>query len=195
MMLHRNFNLLPFLILFLFLNQQCKEDIPIPKPKSFLKINFPNKEYHKIESECPFSFNIPNYSSWEKIFPTAPKCDEAVIFPKFKAELICKYYELDSNLYELEEKIFSSIESHKKFADNGILKKAIQNQEKKIYGLTFEITGNSAVNYKFYLTDQSKHFFTGELLFRVKPNYDSLKPIIKFIEKDIDEMISSFEWK
>ena len=41
----------------------------------------------------------------------------------------------------------------------------------------------------------SKHFFSGELLFQTRPNYDSLQPSISFIEADIKKIIESFEWK
>jgi len=47
----------------------------------------------------------------------------------------------------------------------------------------------------FYITDSLNHFFTGELLFQVRPNYDSLQPSILFIEEDIKKLIESFEWK
>ena len=69
-----------------------------------------------------------------------------------------------------------------------------KNEDEKVFALAYEIKGNTACNYAFTITDSSQHFFSGQLLFQTKPNYDSLKPCISFIIEDLEEMISSFQW-
>lgn len=189
----RKYNFYLFLILFSLITKNCTEKT-ILKPKSYFRIIFPEKVYKRIQSDCPYSFTIPNYSKWVHGFKKADLCNNELIFPEFKAELICKYEELDSNLNSLIHESFSSADEHKRFAD-AIEVKNFENHTDNVYGKKFRFTGESAVKYKFFLTDSTEHFLSGELLFNVKPNYDSLKPIIKFIEKDIDKMISSFKWE
>jgi gliding motility-associated lipoprotein GldD len=59
----------------------------------------------------------------------------------------------------------------------------------------FEIEGNAASNLQFYLTDSTHNFIRGALYFYAKPNYDSLAPVIDFLKKDVEHMITTFKWK
>jgi hypothetical protein len=45
------------------------------------------------------------------------------------------------------------------------------------------------------LTDTTQHFFKASLYFEAKVNPDSLAPIFKFVEEDVNKMIQSFDWK
>ena len=58
-----------------------------------------------------------------------------------------------------------------------------------------EVTGNAASPLQFYLTDSIHHFVNGALYFEVQPNYDSILPAVKFIEKDIKHLMETLEWK
>lgn len=71
---------------------------------------------------------------------------------------------------------------------------AIKN-ENNVSGMLYEIGGNTASALQFYLTDEEEHFIRGSLYFRSTPNADSLQPILDFVRKDIDRLISTFEWK
>ncbi len=194
MRLFKDYIFICILISTAFVSQKCKEDSPIPKPKSYLRIDYPLKEYNFISNNCPYSFMIPNYSIWIKKFKEAPNCYKTLIFPNFKAELICSYKKIDSNFFELTESLRSNAYEHS-FKANAIIEESWKNDEKQVYGYTYKIKGNVACNYMFYITDSLNHFFSGELLFQVRPNYDSLQPSILFIEEDIKKLIESFEWK
>jgi hypothetical protein len=45
------------------------------------------------------------------------------------------------------------------------------------------------------MTDTSKNFIRGALYFYASPNADSVKPVVDFIQTDIDHLISTFRWK
>ena len=56
-------------IFLVFLLSSCRNEPSYPKPKSYLRIDLPEKEYYKIENyTCPFSFEIPNYATWKQRF-------------------------------------------------------------------------------------------------------------------------------
>ena len=57
------------------------------------------------------------------------------------------------------------------------------------------IEGNVATNIQFRATDSVKHVLSGALYFYAKPNYDSIVPAIKYIEKDIMHLVETLEWK
>jgi gliding motility-associated lipoprotein GldD len=64
--------------------------------------------------------------------------------------------------------------------------------DKKVYGLYYALGGNTASTIQFYLTDSTSQFVHGSLYFNSRPNFDSIKPILKFLETDIDHFIKSF---
>jgi gliding motility-associated lipoprotein GldD len=78
---------------------------------------------------------------------------------------------------------------------DAIDERIFSNSEKKVYGVLYDIRGNSASSIQFFLTDSTKHYIRGALYFRVEPNKDSLAPAVDFFTKDVIEFIESFEWK
>tara|TARA_B100000927_G_C16463280_1_gene468721 strand:+ start:824 stop:1399 length:576 start_codon:yes stop_codon:yes gene_type:complete len=185
-------NYLLFLSL-IFLSISCQEDKYYPKPKSYLRLDFPNKEYYKITDSCPFTFKVPDYSAWTNRFKRENSCEKTIIFPSLKAEILCDYIVLNNNLIEISESFRKMVYEHS-FKSTAIIERLWVNDSTNVYGLAYEIKGNTACNYAFTLTDSSKHFFSGQLMFQTSPNYDSLKPSIYFIKEDIEAMIASFEW-
>jgi gliding motility-associated lipoprotein GldD len=171
----------------------CDNDRSYPKPKSYLRIDFPQKNYYSISDSCPFIFNIPEYSTWVKSLRKNGSCNKTIIFPTFKAEILCDYIPINNDLIEISESFRKMVYEHS-FKSSAIVERFWVNDSIRVYGLAYEIKGNTACNFAFTLTDSSKHFFSGQLLFQTHPNYDSLSPSIKFIKKDIEMIISSFQW-
>jgi len=183
-----------FLVLFLSFFLSCSQKVNHPKPISFLRIDYPEKEYYSIDSLCPYQFEIPNYSAWVHKFKNNPPCSKAIIFPDLKAELLCEYQGLNENLNEHFESVRSVVFEHS-FKSSAIIERLWKNDSLKVYGITYEIKGNTACNYAFCLTDSVQHFFFGQLLFQCRPNYDSLSPSIEFIKEDLEKLIESFKWE
>ena len=72
----------------------------------------------------------------------------------------------------------------------------IMHPEKNVFGLVYKIEGlGTATPYQFYVTDSTNHYLRGALYFNAHPNNDSLAPVIEFLEKDINHLISTMEWK
>jgi len=185
-----------FLLIYFFPSCVTPETNPIPKPKSYYRIDYPDKKYIpllKNENNSPYLFERPSYTQVAKI-PRSPDGDMVLVFPELKADLIIKYLKIDTSFNSLTEKVKSDAYYHS-FKANAIDEKVFSNPISNIYGITYEITGNSACNYLFYLSDSVNHMITGELLIQSKPNYDSLKPTIDFIKSDIVHLIETFEWK
>ena len=187
-------NIFIYFTLFICCILSCSEENYYPKPTSYFRINLPEKSYKAIEEKCPFSFEIPIYSSLINKFNKSPDCHKTIKFTTLKAELICTYNELDSNFYQLSEGLRKNVFEHS-FKAKAIKEEEYINFDSHVYGTTFEVKGNVALNYLFYLSDSNNHFFTGKLLFSTRPNYDSLQPVIDFIRLDIEHLIESFKWK
>lgn len=183
-----------YFLLFTVLLSSCNQEEFVPLPTSYLRIDLPKKSYYKYNDNCPFSFEIPSYSLVANKFKRLPDCYKTLYFPEFKAELLCSYKEVDTSIFSLIEQIRSNVEAHN-FRATGVNEDIWINSEGDVYGNTFEIKGDVACNFIFYLTDSANHFFSGELLFLTKPNYDSLQPVLEFIQKDIVHLVETFNWE
>jgi gliding motility-associated lipoprotein GldD len=78
---------------------------------------------------------------------------------------------------------------------NGLNENLVINDSAKVYGIIYDIKGNTATNLQFFLTDSTKNFLRGSLYFDIAPNTDSVEPVTKFLREDVMHMIKTFRWK
>ncbi len=178
---------IPLLILFVF--SAC-EDETLPKPKAFLRLSYDLPSYQNYESDCPYTFEYSELSEIE----AKQNCWLNLNYPTLKASVNITYRPIQNNLRMLLLEAEKLTYNHSVKAD-GISAQPFVNFEHKKYGGLSEVTGNAASALQFHLTDSTRHFITGSLYFKVKPNYDSILPAIKFIEKDISHLMESLIWK
>ncbi len=174
----------------------CGEEDYTPKPRGFFRIELPDKKYQSYQSSCPFTFKYPVYSTIENDTKgMSEPCWINLNFPDFKGTLHISYKAVNGNIIQYLED--SRELTNKHIAKASAIDEIIINKpEKNVYGLIYDIEGSGAASpVQFFVTDSSKHFLRGALYFSVRPNNDSLQPVIKFIKEDIDKFIDSFEWK
>lgn len=168
---------------------------PIPKPRGYFRLEFPEKDYKLLDSTLPYKFYYPVYG---EIIPDAQVGAEKywinIDFPKYKARIHISYKSVNKNINNLIEDVRTLAYKHTIKAD-AINEKTFSNPERKVYGTLYDIKGNAASSYQFYVTDSLKHFLRGALYFNVHPNKDSLSPAIDFFGKDMIYIIESVEWK
>lgn len=166
-----------------------------PKPRGYLVVNFPKKEYTRFDSTCPFQFEHPVYS---RVVPdsdyNSEPCWINIEFPGFDGKIHISYKIIQGNLYEYTEDSRSLAYKHTIKAD-AIKETVYSNPGADVYGILYDIKGNAASSLQFYLTDSTRHFLRGSLYFNVEPDKDSLAPVIDFFREDIVRLIESFEWK
>lgn len=171
------------------------DDIFVPKPKGYFRIDFPEKSYTRFDTTCPFAFDYPTYAT---VLPDADKDSEPcwlnINFPRFRASVHLSYKPVNGDIDRFLEDSRSLAVKHTIKASN-IEEQPVIKDSSDVYGLIYEIEGNAASSMQFYLTDSTKHFVRGALYFNARPNKDSLDVVVDFIRKDIHRMIESFEWK
>ncbi len=183
-----------FFLIVVFFQMGCSESYT-PKPRGYFRITFPKKTYKNFESKAPYTFEIPNYS-----FILKDTSDMSaswwynLVFPEMKGTIHISYKEINGNLNKYIEDSRSLVYKHTIKAD-AINEQTFINQDRDIYGVLYEIKGNAASPYQFFVTDSTTHFLRGALYFNVYPNKDSLAPVFKFIKKDIIHLMESVEWK
>lgn len=184
-----------FIVSFFLVSCDDDDDVYSPRPRGYYRIDFPEKTYRVYDSICPYTFEIPKYSRMvqDKHKGSEP-CWLNLEFPKFRATIHLSYKEINKDLAQHLENSHYFANKHQVKA-TGLDEIAILRDSAKVYGLMFDITGNTASTLQFYLTDSTKHFLRGALYFNSVPNSDSLKVVVDFIRKDVLHMINTTRWK
>ena len=167
-----------------------------PKPSGYFRIDLPQKNYQLLDSTLPYRFEYPGYTTISND-PLSPQEDEWINlnFPQFKGTLHLSYKNMNGDLNTYIEDSRAMVFKHIPKA-SAINDRLIINNKEKVYGLLYEIGGIGAASpCQFYLTDSVNHFLRGALYFSVKPNNDSLAPVIEYLKQDIEHLISTLSWK
>ena len=154
------------LIPFIFLS--CSDTV-LPKPKAFLRLEYPEAIYQKVVSDCPYSFQV----SQQSVLDFENNCWLKIHYPSMNATLHVTYREVNNDLEDVLREVEKLTFEH----------------------TVINVEGNVASNLQFHVTDSVKNVLYGSLYFNVKPNYDSILPSVMHIEKDIKNLMESVEWK
>lgn len=167
----------------------CKDDV-LPKPASYLRLDYPVAKYVPFENQCPFSFEINN----DAIIKGERDCSFAITYPKMKATIYLTYKPVSGDINKLLRDAQKLTYEHVIKADD-ILEQPYLNTHKKVYGMFYQVDGNAATNSQFYVTDSTKHFITGSVYFYAKPNFDSIMPAASYIQNDMKRLMETLKWK
>jgi len=173
--------------LLLFLS--CTSDIQ-PKPWGYLRLDYPEAKYQNFQKLVSFSFEYNNFAA----VSITNQSNSQLVYPEMKATLYLNYNAVNNNLDSLLNDAYKLPYKHISKAES-IPEKVFVNPVNKVYGTLFSVVGNAASQYQFFLTDSLNHFLVGSVYFYAKPNYDSILPAVKYLEKDIIHLMESLEWK
>lgn len=173
----------------------CGED-HTPKPRGYMRIDLPEKVYMPVQSDCPFTFEMPTYMAFEPDLRTGSSpCWFDLHVPQFKARVHFSYKPVNGNLEEYLNDARTMTNKHISKA-SGIAEQVIVNADEKVYGMYWKVAGSGAASpIQLYLTDSTTHFLRGALYFNVVPNNDSLAPVIQFLDEDLQHLVETFSWK
>lgn len=186
--------LIPLFSLFLV---NCGDDT-LPKPKAFLRLDYPQPEYKRVDIAAPFSFEKNELAkSISKVKPTENGNSYSVDieYPHLKGTVYLTYKKVTkNNLKKLLRDAQNLTQKHTQKADE-IASNLFIKPEQRVYGMFYEVGGNAASQSQFYATDSTHHFLSGSLYFYAKPNYDSIYPAAIYLRNDIKRVMESLEWK
>ncbi|MDN3665271.1 gliding motility lipoprotein GldD [Algibacter miyuki] len=189
-----------YVLLLLAVCFSCQEDF-IPKPKAFLRLEYPTPKYSASHLEpLPFTFETNALAA-----PITLKLLHAptqtyglnIDYPTLNGTVFLTYKAVNENNTNLENFIQDAQKltlEHTKKADE-IPAYPYENAERKVYGLFSEVIGNVASPAQFYITDSINHFLTASLYFNTKPNYDSILPAANYLQNDMKHIMETIKWK
>lgn len=188
--------ILGFLLAVVLVMSACHDDYS-PKKREFQRIELPQKNFKSFASPCAFTFEIPQYA--EAVPDTADKkaepCWYNIEYPNFKATLHLSYKNFSGNKQELTRLINDQrtlVYKHTVKADE--ITEETFGFENGNSGIIYELFGNTATWFQFFVTDQKNHFLRGALYFNARTDADSVAPVFEFLKADAHHLIKSLEW-
>jgi len=181
------------LILFCLIYISCTREYT-PKPDAYFRIALKNYPYNKYSDSEKFEFSYADNSNIEIKKNNNKEEWLNINYPKYKATLHLSYKAIDGNLESLLEDSRTFVYKHTVKAD-AIVEQVFSNKKENTYGIIYYLEGNTASCTQFIATDSSNHFLRGALYFNVHPNKDSISPVIKYLNKDIKQLMETLKWK
>jgi len=192
------------LILLLIITACQEERIPVPKPRMYPKVTYPERNYVSFDKDyCAFHFKHPDYMVFQQdttLVNQSAKhaCWFTMGIPSLNGSVHFTYTDIsgDSSDYKLFDAIRDSYElteKHNRKA-TGRDEFPFEVPQKDIFGIRYRVEGDVASPYHFILTDSTHHAVWASLYFNTRPNADSLRPVIDFVAEDLNKVIETFEW-
>jgi len=167
----------------------CHNDRAVPKPEAYLRLEYPPHAYEKFRASFPFTFEKSRYARYEHTSDTTFN----LYYPSMKARFYFTYSPVKNNLQQLLIDAEKLTYKHAVKADDFIYEDYTDPQH-KIFARINYVTGNAASPLQFQITDSTRHFITGSLYFHAVPNYDSIRPPLEYLKKDVKHMVETWRW-
>jgi len=186
-----------FLSLSIFTLLGCSEEIPVPKPPTYPRLELPEQQYIQTQMDCPYDGELSSIYNYKKLQGNNPIfCAQEVDLGPLNGTLFLFYMGIQNkdSLASIINFANDKVDEHKIKADRIETENIIRKSD-KVYGTFFALKGNVATNFQFYLTDSTKNFVRGEVLLNCRPNYDSLRPTLQYLKKDLKHFVETLKWK
>ena len=173
----------------------CSNKAGAPKPYGYYRITTPNTVYVPFEAQYP---NYPYTFAISRNAQVQVRSEEPywinVFYPALEATVHCSYKPVHNNLRELTNDALEFVYRNASYATS-IPEREYAHPEAKVYGVLFDLEGNTASSCQFFITDSTHHFFRASVYCNCPPNADSLAPVYEYLRKDIVKMVETFRWK
>ena len=176
----------------------CGGDNPVPKPKAYIRIDMPQKEYRLYDTVAlPFTFECPGEASviWKQNDKRTKYFD--ILYPQYKGiiNLTYKHFNNYEDLSALVDTASRMLALHHS-QSTGEREVTLADPEGRVYATVVKVEGkNAGSTYQFWLTDSCQHFLRGALFLNYTPNNDSLAPVIEYLQADVDHIVESLQWR
>jgi len=181
-----------WLILWAWLLVGCHSDEPMPKPRAQLRLEYPPASYERFsDPRLPFSFDKSVYARVQIKSDTAFD----IVYPQMNARFYCTYAPVHNNLRQLLSDADKLTYKHAIKAEGFAPPQLFENRRHKVFARINRVTGNAASPLQFLITDSTRHFVNGSLYFHSVPNYDSIRPPLEYLNRDVVHMIESWRWE
>ena len=178
--------------------------VSTPRPYGYYRITVPDTAYVDFSTTCLSPSmgeleGVPYTFALSKNAVVQPRTDVAepywinLYYPALDATIYCSYKPVKNNLRELTNDALEFVYRNASFA-TAIPEQDYAHPEASVYGVLFDLEGNTASSCQFFVTDSTRHFFRASVYCNCPPNADSLAPVYNYLRADIIKMVETFEW-
>ncbi len=178
----------------------CKKRY-VPKPYGYYRIELPEHSYQAVTPNgAAVSFEMSEAAVLDYKVGDMAVSSEAgkgwfdVVYPSLNVAIHCSYKPVSGNLRQLSDDAQEFVFKHAGKA-SAIPEQGYEDEDNRLYGVYYELRGNTASPCQFYLTDSVSHFFRGSVYFNCIPNQDSLAPVVTYLEEDIKHIMETTRWR
>lgn len=182
-------------ILLILLTFSCGDDQLIPKPPTYLKLDLPKHEYKLFkEDNCHYHFETSKLYEIKAVSDqNGLTCHKDIHLGPLNGVMHFSFIQMEKPLAEYINFAINKVDEHKIKA-TAIEDTSFLRTNDRVFGTFFELQGDVASPFQFYLTDSVSKFVSGVVYFNFTPNYDSLKPTLDYLKVDLYKMIETFKW-
>ena len=179
--------------------------VAVPKPYAYFRITPPDTAYTDFQSSItnhqsslsgayPYTFDLSRNAVVQ------PRNDQPepfwinIFYPSLNATIHCSYKPVRGNLRILTDDALEMV-YHNASRASAIPERDYSRPADRVYGVLFDLEGNTASSCQFFITDSTTHFFRASVYCNCPPNADSLAPVYEYLRTDVIRMVESFEWR
>lgn len=189
-----NFNFLIFNLAVLAFASCGKTNTP--KPYGYYRITTPDTSYVDFASQYPqfpYDFALSRNAQVQRRNEPGEQYWINLYYPALRATIHCSYKPVRNNLRELTEDALEFVYRNASHA-SAIPEREYAHPEADVYGVLFDLEGNTASSCQFFLTDSTRHFFRASVYCNCPPNADSLAPVYEYLRRDVIRLVETFRW-
>ena len=164
-----------------------------PRPYGYYRITTPDTAYVDFNSSFPYTFALSRNAVVQPRTDVSEPYWINIYYPALDATIYCSYKPVQNNLRELTNDALEFVYRNASFA-TAIPEQDYAHPEASVYGVLFDLEGNTASSCQFFVTDSTHHFFRASVYCNCPPNADSLAPVYNYLRADIIKMVETFEW-
>ena len=169
-----------------------------PKPTTYYRITLPDKSYQTYDTTAlGITFEYPTTSTvvMKKDIPSVKWID--ILYPEYNGVIFLSYKKLKTpaSLAMEVDTAYQLLKLHFQ-KSSGVEEQSYNNPEEKVFANTWRLKGQQvASTFQFWATDSVKNFVRGAVYINSTPNYDSLEPVINYIQDDARHILETLKWK
>ena len=169
--------------------------VSTPKPYGYYRITTPDTAYVPFSSQYPaYPYDFALSSNAQVQVRSEEPYWINIWYPALDATIHCSYKPVQRNLRELTNDALEFVYRNASYATS-IPERGYAHPEVDVYGVLFDLEGNTASSCQFFVTDSTRHFFRASVYCNCQPNADSLAPVYNYLRTDIIRMVETFAWK
>ena len=170
--------------------------VSTPKPYGYYRITTPDTSYVDFASQYPhfpYDFALSRNAQVQRRNEPGEQYWINLYYPALRATIHCSYKPVRNNLRELTEDALEFVYRNASHA-SAIPEREYAHPEADVYGVLFDLEGNTASSCQFFLTDSTRHFFRASVYCNCPPNADSLAPVYEYLHRDVIRLVETFRW-